>query len=73
MRLSPVSRNELIRRLRLLGWEGPVAGGKHQFMVKGPIQLTIPNPHGSGEIGVNLLALILKEAGISRNEWLNAR
>jgi hypothetical protein len=34
-------------------------------MVKGPVQLTIPNPHGSGEIGVNLLKLILKEAGIT--------
>jgi predicted RNA binding protein YcfA (HicA-like mRNA interferase family) len=73
MRLSPVSRNELIRRLKELGWEGPSSGGKHQFMVKGPVQLTIPNPHGSGEIGVNLLKLILKEAGISRNEWLSAR
>jgi len=25
---------------------------------------------GSGEIGVNLLKIILKEAGISREEWL---
>lgn len=73
MRLSPVTRSELIRRLRQLGWEGPSSGGKHQFMVNGPIQLTIPNPHGSREIGVNLLKLILKEAGITRKEWLNAR
>jgi predicted RNA binding protein YcfA (HicA-like mRNA interferase family) len=73
MRLSPVSRSELIRRLKLLGWEGPVSGSKHQFMVKGPVQLTIPNPHAGGEIGVNLLKLILKEAGISRSEWLSAR
>ena len=73
MRLSPVSRSELIRRLRMLDWEGPFAGGKHQFMIKGPVQLTIPNPHGRGEIGVNLLKLILKEAGITRNEWFSAR
>jgi predicted RNA binding protein YcfA (HicA-like mRNA interferase family) len=73
MRFAPVSRNELIRRLRLLGWEGPISGSKHQFMVKGPVQLIIPNPHRSGEIGVNLLRLILKEAGISRSEWLSAR
>jgi len=39
-------------------------------MTKGDIQLTIPNPHGSGEIGVNLLKIILKEGGISREEWL---
>jgi len=38
-------------------------------MVKGEIQLTIPNPHG-GVIGVNLLEIILNEARISREEWL---
>jgi len=41
-------------------------------MVKGEILLTIPNPHRGG-IGVNLLKLILKEAGISREEWLKQR
>jgi predicted RNA binding protein YcfA (HicA-like mRNA interferase family) len=70
MRLAPLSRSDLIKRLRVLGWEGPVSGAKHQHMTKGDIQLTIPNPHGSGEIGVNLLKIILKEAGISREEWL---
>lgn len=70
MKLSPISRQHLIKRLRALGWEGPMAGGKHQHMVKGYIQLTIPNPHGGKDIGVNLLKLLLSEAGISRQEWL---
>ncbi len=70
MRLPPVGRSELIKRLRALGWTGPFPGKRHQHMTKGDIQLTIPNPHGSGEIGVNLLKIILKEAGISREEWL---
>ena len=72
MRLVPVSRQDLIRRLRSLGWSGPYSGTKHQHMVKGDIQLTIPNPHGGREIGVNLLKMLLNEAGISRDEWLNA-
>jgi predicted RNA binding protein YcfA (HicA-like mRNA interferase family) len=72
MRLSPVTRSDLIKRLRALGWEGPIAGRKHQHMVKGEVQLTIPNPH-RGDIGVNLLAIILKEAGVSRDEWLKLR
>ena len=63
----------MIRRLRSLGWSGPYAGAKHQHMAKGSVQLTIPNPHGGKEIGVNLLKLILNEAEISRDEWLNAR
>ncbi len=73
MRLTPISRSDLVRRLRALGWDGPHSGGRHQFMVKGEFQLTLPNPHGSGEIGVNLLKVILDEAGISRNEWLKPR
>ena len=73
MKLSPVSRSDLIRRLRSLGWSGPFHGTKHQHMVKGEIQLTIPNPHGRKDIGVNLLKILLNEAEISREEWLNAR
>jgi hypothetical protein len=41
-------------------------------MVLGNLQLTIPNPHG-GDIGVNLLKIILKEAGISRELWIRRR
>ncbi len=70
MKLSPVSRSNLIKRMRALGWHGPVAGGKHQHMVKGNIQLSIPNPHGGKDIGVNLLKIILAEAGITRAQWL---
>lgn len=73
MRLTPINRQDLIRGLRNLGWRGPYSGAKHQHMVKGSVQLTIPNPHGGKEIGVNLLKMILNEAGISRDEWLNAR
>ena len=72
MRLSPVTRRDLIKRLRALGWSGPFPGAKHPHMVKGEIQLTIPNPH-RGVIGVNLLKIILNEAGISREEWLKQR
>jgi predicted RNA binding protein YcfA (HicA-like mRNA interferase family) len=69
MRLTPVSRSDLIKRLRTLGWEGPISGRKHQHMVKGNLQLTIPNPL-QGDIGVNLLKIVLNEAGISRDEWI---
>ena len=69
-RLAPVSHRELIRRLRKLGFEGPYRGTKHPYMVKGEIVVTIPNPHG-GTIGAKLLAIILREAGIERDEWLS--
>jgi predicted RNA binding protein YcfA (HicA-like mRNA interferase family) len=69
-RLSPVSRDELIRRLRELGFTGPYTGGRHQFLVRGATRLILPNPHRSS-IGADLLARVLREAGVSREDWLS--
>ena len=68
-KLSPVSFNEFIRKLRKFGFEGPYGGGKHLYMIKGDLRLTVPNPHRK-EIGVDLLMRILKQAGITKEEWL---
>lgn len=70
-RWGPIPRRELIRGLRALGFDGPYSGGRHQFMAKGDLVLTIPNPHGS-DIGVGLLARVLRQAGITRDEWESA-
>jgi len=72
MRLAPISRRDFIERLRNLGWEGPFAGGKHEFMIKGAMKLPIPNPHGRSEISVGKLREILNEIGVSRDEWHRA-
>jgi len=66
--LRSIKRNELISYLRKLGFDGPYSGGKHQFMLKDMLRLTLPNPH-QGDIGINLLNKILKQAGISKEEW----
>ncbi|MDD5093994.1 MAG: type II toxin-antitoxin system HicA family toxin [Dehalococcoidia bacterium] len=68
-RLVPLSWDALVQRLRGLGFEGPYRGGKHYFMVRGTLRLTIPNPHGS-DISVALLKEIINRAGISREKWL---
>jgi len=65
---GPISRRDLIRYLRELGWTGPEAGGRHSVMRKGDLTLPIPNPH-QGAIGVDLLARILRQAGIDRQTW----
>lgn len=67
---GPISRIELIRCLRQLGFQGPQSGGKHQFMIKGQFRLRIPNPHQS-EIGRNLLRALLREADIPLADWEN--
>lgn len=66
--LSAVSRRNLIRRLKQLGFDGPYAGGRHQFMLRGEVRLILPNPHRQ-DIGSSLLARLLTQAGLSRDEW----
>jgi predicted RNA binding protein YcfA (HicA-like mRNA interferase family) len=61
---GPTKRKDLIKA----GFEGPFAGGKHEFLVKGELRLVLPNPHQS-EISKDLLARILKQANISRKDW----
>ena len=70
-RLVPVSRRELIRRLVALGFDGPYAGGRHEFLLRGDMRLILPNPH-RGEISVDLLTRLLRQARVTREEWESA-
>jgi predicted RNA binding protein YcfA (HicA-like mRNA interferase family) len=65
---GPIKRKDLIRHLKELGFEGPYSGGKHQFMVRGTVTIRVPNPH-HGDVGVELLARILRQAGVTKDEW----
>ena len=71
-RWSPCKRNEFIRRLRKLGFDGPYSGSKHQFMVFDHFRLTIPS---SAEYSVPQLKMMLREVSeiidrsISIDEW----
>ena len=66
---STISRKELIRKFKALGYTGPFSGGKHQFMIKGRKKIRIPNPHGSKNIHISLVKEILRQAGIKKDEW----
>lgn len=65
---GPISRTNLIRCFKQLGFAGPYSGGRHEYMSKGELRVFIPNPH-TGDISKGLLAKILKQAGIDRKEW----
>lgn len=65
----PVSWKLLVKKLRDFGFEGPFSGGKHPYMIKGDLVLTILNPHRN-EIGIDLLSRIPKQADIKREKWL---
>ncbi|NCO74269.1 MAG: type II toxin-antitoxin system HicA family toxin [Cyanobacteria bacterium] len=68
--LNPISRKQLIRSLKKFGFDGPYSGGKHQYMIKDNLRLTIPNPHQK-DISPSLLARILRQAKITKEDWEN--
>ncbi|PIY33041.1 MAG: type II toxin-antitoxin system HicA family toxin [Candidatus Infernicultor aquiphilus] len=68
-KLSPLSFHEFIKKLKKFGFKGPYSGGKHLYMIKDNLRLTLPNPHRKA-ISVDLLIKILNHAGITREKWL---
>jgi predicted RNA binding protein YcfA (HicA-like mRNA interferase family) len=67
--LSPVSWTDLVKKLRKLGFDGPYQGGRHPYMLKGNLVLTLPNQHRK-DIGIALLSLILRRANVPKEQWL---
>ena len=67
-RFGPISRRNLIRNLRALGFGDPEPRGSHEIMQRGDEWGAIPNPH-LGDISKGLLSRILRQAGVSREEW----
>lgn len=69
---SPCKRNEFIRRLRRLGFEGPYSGSRHQFLVLENHRLTVPS---NSEYSVPQLRMMLREVAeilgreIESDEW----
>lgn len=59
---------ELIRRLKAFGFQGPVWGTKHPFMVKGALKMHIPSDHGT-DISAGLITKIVRDARINKEEW----
>lgn len=70
--LKPISRRNLIRKLKNLGFAGPLPGGRHQYMKRENIRVIIPNVHSKEDIGVSLLRIILRQATIGEDDFNNA-
>ena len=68
-KLGPISLRTFIARMRKSGFAGPYQEGKHPYMIKRTVTLTIPNPHEK-EISQDLLVRLLRQAGISRAQWM---
>ncbi len=71
-KLGPVSLRVFITRMKKFGFVGPYQEGKHPYMIKGSLTLTIPNPH-DGDISQDLLVRLLRQAGITRAQWMRGK
>jgi len=67
-RLGPIRRRELVAARRELGFDGAEPGGSYEDMDRNGRCVRVPNAH-EGDISHNLLSRILREAGVSRDEW----
>ncbi|MCL5269963.1 MAG: type II toxin-antitoxin system HicA family toxin [bacterium] len=65
---GPIKRKDLIIYLKQCDFDGPFAGGKHQFMTRNDLTIHIPNPH-QADIGRDLLTRILRQAHIEKSVW----
>lgn len=64
-RLAPLKAGEVIRKLRALGFEGPIPDGRHIHMVHHAQKKIIPIPlHRNKDIGIGLLRKIIRETGL---------
>jgi len=69
-KLTPLKANEVMRKLRVLGFEGPIPGGRHFHMIHRAKKKVIPIPtHGGKDIGIGLLRKIIRDAETSVEEW----
>jgi predicted RNA binding protein YcfA (HicA-like mRNA interferase family) len=70
-KLSPEKPRVVIQKLRRLGFEGPFGGGRHIFMRHPETRIKIAVPvHGGRSIPVGTVAAIIKQAGITPEDWL---
>jgi len=70
-KLKPLKAEEVIRKLRKLGFLGPFPGGKHVRMVHPEKGIITPVPvHKGKDVSVGLIREIINEVGISREEWI---
>lgn len=69
-KLHPEKPDEVIRKLKALGYDGPFPGGKHIFMRHPATRRKIPVPYHKGrDIPKGTIREIIKEAGITIKEW----
>lgn len=71
-RWAPCKRRDFVRKLRKIGFHGPVTGSRHEFMIVVKHRLAIPS---NSEYSVPQLRMMLQEVEgiiereVSSDEW----
>jgi predicted RNA binding protein YcfA (HicA-like mRNA interferase family) len=68
-KLKSISVKKLIIKLRDLGFDDIYTVNKHIFILDDNLRLTLPIP-SKKDISIDLLARILKQAGIKISDWI---
>jgi predicted RNA binding protein YcfA (HicA-like mRNA interferase family) len=70
-KLTPLKPREVMRKLRQLGFDDPFPGGRHPRMVHPDTGTIIPVPmHKGKNVSVGIIRAIIREVGLSREEWI---
>jgi len=69
-KVVPERPREVIRKLRIMGFEGPFGGGKHLVMRhrEHGLKITVPG-HGGRDIPVGTMRAIIRAAGSAPEVW----
>jgi hypothetical protein len=71
-RWTPCKRRDFIRRLRVLGFDGPLAGTRHSFMIYRSHRLAVPS---NTEYSVDEMRMMMAEVeailghSVTAAEW----
>ena len=69
-KINPISRKKLISKLKALAFEVPFIAKQHQYMIKEMHKIFIPNPHGGKDIAIPILKKIIRQIGITQDEFI---
>lgn len=72
MKLWPLHRKELIKKLKKIWFKWPYVWWKHDYLKKWNFKLVIPNTNSWKDIAVPIIKAILKQIWIEAKDFLEA-
>lgn len=66
---NPCKRRDLIKKVRILGFNGPFSGTRHQFMVFGQHRLAVPS---NDEYSIPQMRMMIREIEAITGESINS-